>query len=84
MDDEIIDEVEMEQFNLPEDFKNIDTLAIGNREYRIVRAEPTHALQYSLSKKLILRLNSVESLNFSKSLDDPSAGRIQFRNSQPG
>ena len=82
-DDEIIDEMEMEQIHLPEDFKNINTIIVEGHEYKIVRAEPTHALQYTLSKKLTLRLNSVDVLNFRKNLNDPSADQIKFGTGNP-
>jgi hypothetical protein len=83
LDDAIIDEAEFEQYNLPEDFQNVNTISIGGHDYHIVRAEPSHARQYSLTKKLTIRLNSVNFLKFRKTLNDPASGPIQFGKNHP-
>jgi hypothetical protein len=82
LDETIIDEAEFEQYDLPEDFKSVDTISIGNHEWYIIRVEPSHANQYSLTKKITIRLNSSD-LKFRKVLNDPAAGPIQFGNKHP-
>lgn len=77
-DDFAFFEHEIEQHELPEDFSVIDTVTIHNKEWVLVSAEPVHAIKYSFTKKLTLRVNSKESLQIRKFVNDPSGGSIMF------
>lgn len=76
MDDSIVYDWEVEQYNLPEDFSKLETLTLFGQEWVIVSAEPAHANQYSFSKKLTLRINSKDFLHSRKNIDHPAAGSI--------
>lgn len=78
LDDFAFFEREIEQYELPEDFSTIDTITIHNQEWVLVSAEPVHAIQYSFTKKLTLRVNSKESLQSRKFVNDPASGSIMF------
>lgn len=83
LDNLIIHEAEYEQYQLPEDFQTVDTLILNNKGWKIIFAEPAHANQYTLDKKITLRLNPLDLLKFKKMIDHPAEGTIHFGKSRP-
>lgn len=55
-----IDTSEVPQERLPESFDRNTTLSIGSDEWRVVKAEPTHQIDFSFTKKLSLWLRPIE------------------------
>lgn len=80
--DYVIHEEEIEQVDLPEDFAIIATVTLHEKIWMLVNATPVHANQYSLTKKLELRLNPPD-LKFEKKQEDPAAGVISFGSNKP-
>jgi hypothetical protein len=84
LNDSIIEEAEIEQLYLPEDFNKEDlSVFFDNKEWLIVKAEPHHALQYSLDKKLKLWLKDPIEAMMKKNTEHPAESKITFGNSTP-
>ncbi len=79
----IIDKVEFEQEYLPESFEGQMSVFIDGEEWLIVNADPVDANQYTLEKKLTLRIKNATAGKLSKIIEHPADGNIRFGSSGP-
>jgi hypothetical protein len=59
----VIDESDIKQEYLPESFDKPTTFELSGKQWVVVKADPVHAMEYSLSKKLTIHLRPVEQMN---------------------
>lgn len=80
----IIEEAEIPQEYIPEDFnKEQLSVFIGDKEWLVVKAQPSHALQYSFDKKLKIWLKDPVEAMLKKESEHPAETRITFGTHTP-
>lgn len=79
LNDSMIEEAEIPQEYLPEDFgKEQFSVFFYDKEWLIVKAEPGHAHQYSLDKKLTIWIKDPVEAMLKKETEHPAGNRITF------
>ncbi len=80
----LIDETEIEQFNLPVSFDNQLSVFIDNREWVIVKAFPIHADQYSFDKQLTLWIKDPVEAMLKRLIEHPAETSFRITKSTKG
>lgn len=82
--EDLIDEIEIEQFNLPVSFNDQLSVFIDDSEWLIVRAFPIHADQYSFDKKLTLWIKDPVQAMLRKLIEHPAETSFRVTRSTKG
>ncbi len=84
LNDSIIEVADIPQECLPGDFsKEQLSVFFYDKEWVIVKAEPSHAHQYSLDKKIKIWIKDPIEAMLKKEIEHPAEGRITFGTSTP-